>query len=231
MTPSGPAPPTLYKYYPPERVDIFENWSIRFSDPRQFNDTFDSDLRLHDKRPKGTRLKDKTTVGIFCMTEDPDSQLMWAHYATQNTGFVIGLRTSEPPFSDELGPQEVIYQPGPPSMPFTDEPPLDLFRIKPNAWAAENEWRCVRRLGRTDSRDFVLSPAAIAEIIVGAKIHKSHLTPILQIVEWVKPDFDIPVSRSKPNPHTWEFEHEPAPFRLCPECDGEGHVRQKSTRV
>ncbi|MGA2269239.1 MAG: DUF2971 domain-containing protein [Bryobacteraceae bacterium] len=210
-------------------MDIFDNWSIRFSDLRQFNDTFDSDLRLHDKRPKGRRLKDLKTVGIFCMTEDPDSQLMWAHYAAQNTGFVLGLHTSVPPFSDDSGPLEVIYQPTPPSMPFSDEPPLDLFRIKPSAWVAEKEWRCIRRLALTDSRDFALSLDAIAEIIVGARIHKSHLTAILQMVEWVKPDFEIPVSESKPNRYTWEFEHALSPFRLCQACDGNGHVRQKET--
>jgi len=46
------------------------------------------------------------------MTTDPDSQLMWAHYAAQNTGFVLGLRTNVAPFSEEPGPQEVIYQLG-----------------------------------------------------------------------------------------------------------------------
>src|ERR1035441_6605412 len=100
IPPSPPAPPVLYKYYPPERVDIFENWSLRFSDPKQFNDTFDSDITLHDKRPKGIQAKGLQTFGIFCMTEDPRSQLMWAHYAAKHTGFVIGFRTSLEPFSD-----------------------------------------------------------------------------------------------------------------------------------
>jgi hypothetical protein len=114
-------------------------------------------------------------------------------------------------------------------MPFSDEPPLDLFRIKSEAWVKEKEWRCIRRLGSTESRDFFLPVEAIAEIILGARISKSHRTAILQFVEWLKPTFDISVSESKPNRRTWEFEHERSSLRLCRECDGYGHVREKPT--
>src|SRR5258708_6058609 len=32
----------LYKYLPPERIDILESMELRFSRPSEFNDTFDS---------------------------------------------------------------------------------------------------------------------------------------------------------------------------------------------
>ena len=28
----------LYKYYFPDRLDLFDNWSVRFSNPAHFND-------------------------------------------------------------------------------------------------------------------------------------------------------------------------------------------------
>jgi hypothetical protein len=117
---SPPAPPILYKYYPPERVDIFQNWSIRFSHPGTFNDLFDSDLKPHDQRSRGARLKNSYTVGVFCMTTDPDSPLMWGHYAASHTGFVLGLKSDIPPFSDDLGPQRVEYQPAFSPMPLPE---------------------------------------------------------------------------------------------------------------
>ncbi len=36
------APRTLYKYCPPERIDILSDLQVRFSPPCEFNDTFDS---------------------------------------------------------------------------------------------------------------------------------------------------------------------------------------------
>jgi hypothetical protein len=40
QTPEPPA--ILYKYLPPERIDVLENQELRFSPPSKFNDTFDS---------------------------------------------------------------------------------------------------------------------------------------------------------------------------------------------
>jgi hypothetical protein len=45
-------PQTLYKYLPPDRIDVLETLRFRFSAPTEFNDTFDT--RYLVKRKAGT---------------------------------------------------------------------------------------------------------------------------------------------------------------------------------
>ncbi|KNE87154.1 hypothetical protein PSTG_19467, partial [Puccinia striiformis f. sp. tritici PST-78] len=33
------------------------------------------------------------SIGIFCLSEKPDSELMWSHYADSHQGFVIEFET------------------------------------------------------------------------------------------------------------------------------------------
>src|SRR5262249_45453503 len=91
MTPTRPS--VLYKYYSPQRIDIFDNWTVRFTNPANFNDAFDSNWvgKTRDERIKIFKFRNK--LGIFCTTENPDNHLMWVHYAGQHTGFVIGFKT------------------------------------------------------------------------------------------------------------------------------------------
>ena len=44
-------PHTLYKYCPPERIDILEGLCVRFTPPSDFNDAFDS----YNPVPQGSR--------------------------------------------------------------------------------------------------------------------------------------------------------------------------------
>jgi hypothetical protein len=98
----------LYKYYPPERRDIFENWSVRFS-PVHFNDTFDSDYIIYQPSDAPMRNVYHSTSGILCLTEDPDNQLMWVHYAKQAQGLLLDfIRRTDcfqtPPAADAPAP-------------------------------------------------------------------------------------------------------------------------------
>ena len=45
-------PHTLYKYYPPERIDVLDRLHVRFSPPTDFNDAFDS---FHSVPPEPIR--------------------------------------------------------------------------------------------------------------------------------------------------------------------------------
>jgi hypothetical protein len=97
----------LYKYVPPERVDIMRDLRIRFTPPGYFSDPFE--CRLAFPRPSA----ETTTVptnssrpdedelirlwrrmasiewGILCLTKRPDNLVMWAHYAAANRGFLL----------------------------------------------------------------------------------------------------------------------------------------------
>src|SRR5712692_3452331 len=95
MIPIEQTPPAvLYKYYPSARIDIFQNWFLRFARPSAFNDSFDSRYGISGDKSLIQRASNfRRQVGIFCLTEDADNQLMWVHYAEQQKGFAIGFHT------------------------------------------------------------------------------------------------------------------------------------------
>ena len=48
-------------------------------------------------------------VGILCLTEVPDSLLMWAHYADSHKGFLVGFNTTHTFFTNMKVLEPVIY--------------------------------------------------------------------------------------------------------------------------
>jgi hypothetical protein len=220
-------PAVLYKYYPAERIDVLEQWHVRFSSPAAFNDTFDSDYRT-PARGTAKRLKYRRRLGIFCLTEDPDNQLMWVHYAEQHKGFVLGFATSNDFFSEHgVIPSKVKYVSAPPQVPSSSLPPVELSLIKSDAWAYEKEWRCVRQFGNEESRDVYFDASLLTEVIIGSRMEWYHVSRIFQVVEAMKPEYQLLVSESAPDRHTWTFNHTPSRKGMCPECDGFGYIRDK----
>lgn len=71
--PKSAVPATLYKYLPPERIDVLENLEIRFSSPAEFNDTFDSHYRVP---------KSQGTKGIVATTRRIIPASLWASTPT-----------------------------------------------------------------------------------------------------------------------------------------------------
>jgi hypothetical protein len=57
---------------------------------------------------------------MFCVTEEHDNLLMWAHYAKDHTGAVLQLRVMPEEDNALCAAQPVIYHPDVPS-PFTEE--------------------------------------------------------------------------------------------------------------
>ena len=97
-------PETLYKYLPPERLDVFENLELRFSRPAEFNDAFDTHYLVPKSQgAKGTaaRLKLLRHVGVLCLTTNATNHLMWVNYARNLRGFVVGFDAHSPFFADD----------------------------------------------------------------------------------------------------------------------------------
>jgi hypothetical protein len=141
---------------------------VRFSNPAQFNDVFDRNFGGRDMR-KPEYYKFRLGLGIFCLTEDPDNQLMWVHYAARHTGFVIGFKTSDRIFSEhDAVLHKVRY--GEPCdfdlLPLTSE----LCLHKEAVWAYEKEWRCIRRCGKNVPREVDVPERSMNTIILGADI-------------------------------------------------------------
>jgi hypothetical protein len=213
-----PVPPILYKYYPPQRVDVLDNWTVRFTNPANFNDAFDSNWSAPTPAERIERAKFRNSLGIFCSTTDPDNHLMWVHYAGQHTGFVIGFKSGGAIFSGgEL--REVQYDTPPPISP----PSLELCWYKDNHWSYEKEWRCIRKIGPGEKRDIGLEPEDVSEIILGSAMAGTHVNAVLGCMEWLR-DFGVKLCQSKVDLTSRSILHEPSKLALCGACQGKGRV-------
>lgn len=164
-------PASLYKYCPPERIDILENMALRFSPPAEFNDTFDSHYlvpKARGARAKIERHQLRNRLGILCLTERSDDHVMWVHYAHNHTGFVLGFDTKAPFFREEGRIlRKVDYQSRPNVLPTAD---MNACFYKSLDWQHEKEWRCVREFKPSEFRLIPIEPAAITAIIFGHRM-------------------------------------------------------------
>ena len=98
-----------------------------------------------------------TKLGIVSFTTDPHHPLMWSHYTTDGSGFVIGYEVSEltelagaegalapVQYSDRLVP---IMDPIVLTSPRSNLP--KLLSVKSDHWRYENEWRLVVEMSKT----------------------------------------------------------------------------------
>ena len=194
----------LYKYVTHEvALAILKNSSIGFSQPMHFNDPFELEASyptpLHGERTEivtNFRILTKKRIlkkyyGVLSLTRDPLNPLMWAHYANNHTGVVIGFDVK----IDELTSLQkniipiqygnVIYTSKKPTSEYISQPSVrrvlgetvqfnekDIekqqrtFLYKPSCWAYEEEVRVVKNI-KTLVDDDLLGFGETAEIESG----------------------------------------------------------------
>jgi DUF2971 family protein len=216
-------PQTLYKYCPPERIDIISDLRIRFSPPSDFNDTFDSQFsptasEMESPRLRLARARLRNQFGIVCLTTEPDNHLMWVNYARGHTGFVIGFRTDAPFFrAGGTGLRRVVYD-SPPS----DSPEEDACFYKSPDWEYEKEWRYVRAFRESEDRLVLVDihgENLITEIIFGSRMEERDISRIVLYAEEMAPAFFL----STPDHSRRKFLNNPKTVALCTHCQGSGY--------
>jgi hypothetical protein len=186
----------LFKYFPPQRVDVLENEKIAFTPPDRFKDPFEFRVgisratlrnqikevieeaeinsenysRAYKELSRRQRLKMRKSVfrkakiseqfretfsktiqtqscqlGILCLCEVNDSNLMWYHYADGHKGFVMEFDIHHEAFRNLGAVWKVEYFAAPPVYDHT-KPTPEIFRFKPNYLKYEAEWRMIRQL-------------------------------------------------------------------------------------
>lgn len=97
-------------------------------------------------------------MGALCLSEAPDSMLMWAHYGANHTGFALELNANHSYFHQQRSDKDefrhirqVNYRDTRPSGVLTDLDGSDVFLTKCSTWSYEREWRMFMPLADADS--------------------------------------------------------------------------------
>ena len=127
----------------------------------------------------------RATVGILSLSEVADCAPMWAHYADQHRGFVLGFNEEHPFFSRRRSERDeffflrpVVYRAPAAVATLLDLSADDIMVSKSPEWSYEQEWRMLMPLTEELTRIDVagepvyladLSPSAVSCVILGAK--------------------------------------------------------------
>lgn len=162
----------LYKYVPPERIDILRTMRIMFTRPVAFNDPFDGapsfdflwDPGFHPNQTgfhveiaralhqwwysDADQNAITRSVVVLPLSERRDSILMWAHYARAHTGFAIGFDSEHDWFHS--GAERELIQVSytnvrPHRRVLSELTPEQMIGTKSEQWSYEREWRLLDR--------------------------------------------------------------------------------------
>jgi hypothetical protein len=89
---------------------------------------------------------------VYCLSEIPDSPLMWAHYAASHTGICLEFDAQRSPFAPQTGATKVIYGRTYPAHDIVTVDHLPLV-TKSEDWSYEVEWRLI-----AEERGFAQDP-------------------------------------------------------------------------
>lgn len=174
-------------------VGMDEAWQQISMFANNFTDSFDPEKTSREIYDSFMRVMN-LNVGVLSLTESPDDEVMWAHYANNYNGFVVGFdseddffrpKQDEPKLCGEL--MNVIYSDTRPVVyvePGKMDIPKEVFFTKTTKWSYEREWRLIKYLGMANEIKevsgktihlFDVSPRAIKEVIFGGKVSQSSL--------------------------------------------------------
>jgi Protein of unknown function (DUF2971) len=134
-------------------------------------------------------------IHAFCLTTNRESLLMWAHYAENHKGAILGFEVAEvKSFLSEARP--VIYSEGFPKSQKLEEiarlnlgRSLDMhkwmaatFLTKSVEWSYEAEWRVLVRYDLLDNTHLVwFPPQALREIVLGCRHSQDTYEQVVRI--------------------------------------------------
>ena len=150
----------------------------------------------------------KQTIGICCLTDTPDNELMWSHYANNYTGICVSYRsrkflTGLPEWAHLV---RLGYGIAPPEIGVVDTRNIDsaarkVLSHKKFNWAYDREWRIIAKKGPLR----ISTDECIRDVLLGSRIDKLHR----QQLEDELADLAIRISTMK----IAKYEHEWTPIK------------------
>lgn len=185
---------------------------------RNSSNVYPSGFVKNDQKKFNDGLKEiMDDVSIFCLTEDKDNLLMWAHYAGNHTGIVIKFK-DVPEFDTPIKlAQKVIYVDTFPEISYddifndkyTEREIHDIFSLtKGKDWKYEKEWRIVSGL-RDKSKPYEIIPFAKEEVkavYLGCKISDENKRTVIDIIKYKYPWAEIYQTKKSNNEYKLLFD-------------------------
>ncbi len=147
-------------------------------------------------------------TGLFCVSTELKSLLMWSHYADHHRGVCVELITERSPaILQQLVQVEYLLQT--PRYPIFERDKFLMAQkclcVKSKEWSYENEWRVfgAGNAGKT----LPLERGSISCVYLGARISSADEVRVIQMVK--QADDEIQVMRSKLKPDAYELEFVP----------------------
>jgi len=163
---------------------------------------------------------------VFCVTEDNDNLLMWAHYAKDHTGVVFQVATLPEADTPLSVAREVKYKPRPVQFYSLEQliqwtlldiapDPTELqytnhaYR-KATVWDYEKEWRVVDMCNYSNKQelyvDHAFIPKQLQKVFLGCKSCNTKGAEIKRLALEINPDVEI--YRAKKHDFKYELEFE-----------------------
>ncbi|MBC7703327.1 MAG: DUF2971 domain-containing protein [Rhodoferax sp.] len=154
-------------------------------------------------------------LGAFCLSEVPDSLLMWSHYAESHAGFLLAFDARHPHFHEERSSKDefrhlrrVIYREARPSATLQDFEGVDVFLVKSGHWAYEREWRIFRALSEAavvypgtphPAHLFRFPPSALQAVILGARSSAETAAAVIEAIRASAELSHVKIKRARPD--------------------------------
>ena len=163
---------------------------------------------------------------VFCVTEEHDNLLMWAHYAKDHTGSVIKIATLPEKDTPLSVAKKVKYKAKPIQfysldviiewLLFGAEPDLRKFEYTTHAhrkskiWKYEKEWRVVDMCDYENKTDLYVDhtfyPQQLLSILFGCNACNKTITRLTAIAKDINPDVNIYKAKKMHLEYGLEFE-------------------------
>lgn len=145
--------------------------------------------------------------GVYCLTRNPCSTLMWSHYSRDHKGICLEFRSDASKFKFAW---EITYQRDYPQLLFydADEYFEELFLVKSDVWSYEQEFRliCPRGAAILKRNPFTMEgnylsigDDDLSSIILGCQLEDEAAAVIAQLVAQHSPTVRVRKARRSPN--------------------------------
>ncbi|MBL8802133.1 MAG: DUF2971 domain-containing protein [Planctomycetes bacterium] len=176
--PKGPIRALLARLFPEDKKE--QRLKRLFADLTQVVDD-GAQRELHEQISTG--------FGVLSFSANPRHPVMWAHYASNFRGFVVGYRGQIKGHLPVVAASRVTYQSQRPIMPAVG-PRVEswpaVLHTKAPEWAYEEEWRFVRTPIDGGPGLLNLPSGSIAEVLLGPRMSSDHREKVIKAAHLVE---------------------------------------------